>query len=257
MWDADQYLKFSDERGRPFADLLAQVHLAEPRFIADLGCGPGNLTQKLTEHWPSARVVGVDSSPEMLAQTIPLAIRGRLEFVQADLIHWTPAEPLDLIVSNAVLQWVGDHDNLLSRLAGMVAAKGTLAVQMPNHFHTPTQKAVEDTMAEPRWASALEGVGLHRESVLPISSYIHRLHDLGFNVNAWETTHIHVLTGENQILEWLQGSVLRPLLTRIGPEASSDFLKALGSRLQAAYPGRGSITLWPVPRLFFVATRRG
>src|SRR5437762_2149839 len=59
MWDAAEYLRFSEERSRPFADLLTQVRRADARFIADLGCGTGNLTRTLAQRWPSARVVGV------------------------------------------------------------------------------------------------------------------------------------------------------------------------------------------------------
>jgi trans-aconitate 2-methyltransferase len=255
MWDAGEYLKFAEERSRPFADLLAQVQKTEARFIADLGCGTGSLTRTLAERWPSARVIGVDSSPEMLAQAVPLAVPGRLEFVQADLVHWSPGEPVDLLVSNAALQWVSDHDAVLSRLVGMLAPRGILAVQMPNRFQTPTQGAVEETAADPRWASSLQGVGLHRQSVMPIAWYVHRLHDLGFRVNAWETTYIHVWSGANPVLEWLKGTALRPLLERLGQKEGNEFLRALGIRLQAAYPPRGNVTLLPMPRLFFVASR--
>src|SRR5688572_28996804 len=131
MWDAGQYLKYSDERSRPFFDLLARVRKDQPDLIADLGCGPGNLTRTLTERWPAARVVGVDSSPDILEQAKPLSIPGRLHFVQADINSWSPEKPVDLIVSNAVLQWVSDHERLLARFARMLASGGTLAVQMP------------------------------------------------------------------------------------------------------------------------------
>src|ERR1700743_3986799 len=67
MWDAGQYLRFGGERARPFFDLVAQVGAASPRYVADLGCGPGNLTAALARRWPEATVVGVDSSPEMIA----------------------------------------------------------------------------------------------------------------------------------------------------------------------------------------------
>src|SRR5947209_667421 len=113
MWDAGEYLRFAAERARPFADLLAQVPPRQARRIADLGCGTGSLTRTLAERWPAARVVGVDRSPEMLARAVPLARPGRLEFVQADLADWSPGEPVDLLVSNAALQWVAGHDALL------------------------------------------------------------------------------------------------------------------------------------------------
>lgn len=254
IWDAGQYLKYAEERSRPFFDLLARVRLEDVASIADLGCGPGNLTRTLAERWPGARVVGVDNSPEMLGKAWPLAIPGRLEFVQADISAWSPDEPVNLIVSNAALQWLSNHDELLSRLARMLAKGGTLAVQMPYHFQNPAHLAIEETKADPRWSAALEGVGLHQNSVRPLAWYVEQLHDLGFVVDAWQTTYIHVLTGENPVLVWFKGSALRPLLSRLVFHMKDDFLRELGNRLLVAYPSRGSVTLLPFPRLFFVAT---
>lgn len=255
MWDAAQYLKFSDERTRPFDDLLAQVPVERPASVADLGCGPGRLTKSLLHRWPAARVIGVDDSPEMLAKAVPLAVPGRLEFVRSDIAAWSPQEPVDLIVSNAALQWLGDHPALLRKLAGMLAPGGALAVQMPDRFHTPSQTAIEEACAYPRWADRLRGVGLHHRSVLPLTGYVELLHDLGFTVNAWSTAYVHVLGSENAVLNWLMGTALRPLLARLNPEESRDFLADVGRRLSAAYPPRGDITLFTMPRLFFVATR--
>jgi trans-aconitate 2-methyltransferase len=253
-WDAVQYLKFAGERGRPFADLIAQVRSERPARVADLGCGAGNLTHTLAERWPDAQVVGVDSSPEMLAKAHPLAIPGRLGFVESDLASWSPDGPLDLIVSNAALHWVPDHDGLLSRLAGMLAPGGTLAVQMPDRFRTASQAAIDETTADPRWAASLAGVGLSRDSVKLVEWYVRRLRQLGFAVDAWQTTYVHVLTGQDPVLEWLKGTGLRPLLDRLGPLAD-EYLQQLGGRLRAAYPAEDGVTLFPFPRLFFVATR--
>jgi trans-aconitate 2-methyltransferase len=256
MWNARDYLKFSAERSRPFVDLLAQVRKEQARTIADLGCGPGHMTRVLADRWPSAKVVGVDNSPDMLVLAMPLAIPGRLEFFQADMANWRPSEPVDVLVSNAALQWVGDHDGLLVRLTAMLVPDGVLAVQLPSRFGTQMYLAIEETVAGPRWTSRLKGVGLHRESVKPVAWYVDRLHDLGFAVNAWETAYIHVLTGENPVLEWLKGTALRPLLERLGPADKGEFLQELGSRLKAAYPARGDVTLFSMPRLFFVAARQ-
>src|SRR5262245_839113 len=126
MWDAAQYLKFAQERARPFLDLLAQVNCERPASIVDLGCGAGNLTRLLAERWPAARVLGIDTSAEMLAQAQPHTISGRLGFVQADLATWSPPAPVDLLVSNAALQWAPDHERLLTRFAQMLAPGGTL-----------------------------------------------------------------------------------------------------------------------------------
>jgi trans-aconitate 2-methyltransferase len=253
MWDAGQYLKYAEERSRPFADLLARVRAEDAKLIADLGCGPGNLTRTLAERWPAARVVGVDNSSEMLARAQPLTLPGRLDFVQADLASWAAVRPVDLIVSNAAFQWVADHDTLFSRLGGMLAAGGTLAVQMPYHFENPAHLMIEETKADPRWRAALQGVGLHQQSVQPLLWYVELMLGLGCAVDAWQTTYIHVLTGENPVLEWFKGSALRPLLNALQPQAKSDYLYELGRRFRAAYPARGSMTLLPFPRLFLVA----
>jgi len=256
MWDTEQYLKYSEERSRPFADLLARVRIEQPDFIADLGCGPGNLTRTLAERWPGARVVGVDSLREMLERARLLAMAARLDFALADIASWSPEKPVDLIVSNAALQWVGDHDALLPRLAGLLAPGGTLAVQMPYHFEDPAHLAIEETKADPRWSASLQGVGLQQNSVRPLQWYVEHLHDLGFIVDGWQTTYVHVLQGENPVLEWFRGTALRPLLSRLAPAAGEEFLHELGSRYQAAYPARAGVTLLPFTRLFFVATSR-
>ena len=66
MWDPGTYLRFGTERARPFFDSGQPGPGGGPGFVADLGCGPGNLTAVLAARWPAARVLGVDSSPEMI-----------------------------------------------------------------------------------------------------------------------------------------------------------------------------------------------
>ena len=43
-----------------------QVRATDPGYVADLGCGPGNLTAVLARRWPGAEVVGVDNSAAMI-----------------------------------------------------------------------------------------------------------------------------------------------------------------------------------------------
>jgi len=255
MWDADQYLKFADERSRPFFDLLEQVRCQRPATIVDLGCGPGNLTRAAADRWPAARVLGMDNSTNMLAQAKPLAIPSRLEFELADVESWSPPQPVDLILSNAALQWVRHHERLLPRVAAMLAPGGTLAVQLPDFFHMPAHAAIDAVAAEPRWAARVASAGVPRDSVQPLSWYIQRLIELGFKVNAWQTTYYHVLRGENPVLEWFKGSALRPFLQLLDEAAAKEFLSEVGVKLRAEYPAKNSVTLLPFPRLFFVGTR--
>ena len=122
MWNAAQYLKYSDERSRPFVDLLSQVRCQSPRRIVDFGCGVGHLTRTLLERWPDASVIGVDNSPEMLEKASAIAEPGRLEFQRADIAEWCAPEKFDLIVSNAALHWLDDHSTVLTRWSNLLAA---------------------------------------------------------------------------------------------------------------------------------------
>jgi len=191
----------------------------------------------------------------MLEQARPVAIPGRLDFAQADIASWSPEQPVDLLVSNAALQWVPDHDALISRLVKLLSPGGILAVQMPYHFQSPAHLVIEETKADPRWRQALQDVGLHQHSVLPLVWYVERLHGLGFTVEGWQTTYIHILAGENPVLEWFKGSALRPLLKVLEPQAQAEFLSELGHRLKVAFPPKDGVSLLPFSRLFFVATK--
>jgi trans-aconitate 2-methyltransferase len=254
-WDPKQYGLFSGERSRAFFDLLARIQREQVGVAADLGCGPGELTRVLAERWPSARITGVDNSPEMLASAAAKQLPGRLQFVQGDIATWRSAEPLDLIFSNAALHWVPGHETLLPALAGMLAPHGTLAVQMPNNWESASHRIVREVAEGPRWHSLLAGAGLPVGAVKPLAWYVERLRGLGFEVDAWETTYIHILKGDNPVLEWIKGTALRPLLARLDGPAREEFLRELGSRLRAGYPPVGADTLLPFPRIFFVATR--
>lgn len=255
MWDVAQFLKFETERTRPFIDLMAQVTRGNTQRIVDLGCGPGNLTRRLAERWPEARVTGVDNSVEMVRAAADLAMDDRLNFEVADLADWDTAQPIDLLVSNSAWQWVTDHERLLSRCLDMLTPSGTLAVQMPCRFGTSSQTVIDDVSSDPRWVERLRGVGLHRHSVHPLTWYAEWLSQRGFEVNAWETTYLHALAGENAALQWLRGTALRPLLARLDAAEQPAYLDELGKRLLSAYPPCGNVTFFPMPRLFFVAQR--
>jgi trans-aconitate 2-methyltransferase len=257
MWNPDQYQRYADERSRPFFDLLGRVRSANPGAIADLGCGPGNLTVSLLERWPDAHVWGVDSSTKMLESAQSLEQSGRLEFVQADLREWNAPEPLDLLVSNAALQWVPDHQHLIPHLAGLIAPDGWLAVQMPGNFDAPSHTTLADLCSSPRWAAQLGHLNDTPRTWETLPWYTRTLIELGFNVDAWETTYLHVLHGQNPVLEWVKGTALRPVLAVLQPEDQAAFLADYGSRLLEAYPVTLHGTILPFRRVFFVAERVG
>lgn len=256
-WNPTQYLRYESERQRPFLDLLARVSDRPASYVVDLGCGTGALTNVLAERWPGADVVGVDSSPEMLERARSSA-GSRVHFVEQDIADWKPDRPVDLLFSNAALHWLPDHDKLFPRLARWLASEGTLAVQMADRFWfgSPSQKAIDATVADSRWAKDLSGIGLSRDCVLKIERYIELLRDAECEVDAWTTIYHHQLREVNAAFEWLKGSAIGVLLSALDEQRRKEFERDVSERLSVAFPERNGVTIFPMQRMFLVARKR-
>jgi len=257
MWDPDQYQRFGDERSRPFFDLVGRIGAEAPRVVADLGCGPGTLTAALARRWPGAEVRGIDSSPEMIEAALarPAGDRERLSFALGDVRDWQPDGDVDVIVSNAVLQWVPDHLSVLSRWAGFLRPGGWLAFQVPGNFDQPSHRELRALAAAGRWRGLLAGVRLNRQAGEP-AEYADRLARAGFAVDAWETTYLHVLHGDDPVVDWYKGTGLRPVIAALPPGLAGEFLADFRARMSEAYPAAPYGTLFPFRRVFVVAVRR-
>ena len=251
-WDPDRYQAFATERGRPFADLLARVQAAEPADVVDLGCGPGRLTRLLAEIWPTARVRGVDASPEMIAaarRDVP-----EVEFEQDDLREWAArGDDVDLLVSNATLQWLPDHLELLPDLAARVRPGGWLAFQVPGNFDQPSHTLRRELAAEPPYADHTADVAVP-DSHEP-TAYLDVLTRAGLEADVWETTYLHVLQGEDPVFAWVSGTGARPTLQALPDDLRPGFEAEFKARLRAAYPDRGYGVVLPFRRIFAVAHR--
>lgn len=253
-WDPSQYARYADERGRPFADLLGRIDAPAPRRVIDLGCGPGTLTAGLAERWPDAVIEGVDSSAEMIASAAPLTT-GRLSFRLGDVADFAVPRDADVVLSNATLQWVPGHRELLTRWAAELPAGGWLAFQVPGNFDSPSHVLMRTLADSPRWAGRLGGVLRHDDAVAEPGEYADLLLAAGLQVDVWETTYVHVLNGEDPVLEWVRGTGLRPVLAALPDADAAEFSAEYGAELRAAYPAGPSGTLFPFRRIFAVAHR--
>ena len=254
QWDPEQYLKFAGERTQPVLDLVHRIQLEDPRRIADLGCGPGNSTEALRLRWPQAALIGVDSSPEMIAKARQSHPEGK--WLEADAATWRPDAPLDLVFSNAMLHWLPRHDQVCRHLLGLLAPGGALAVQVPAHYNSPLHREILDLSRDPEWSERLEkarGVLTHHAPEF----YYDVLAPLAARLDLWETTYYHVLGEPEGVLEWFRGSGLRPFLEALSsPAERQRFETMLLERYAVTYPRRGNgMVLFPFRRLFFVAYR--
>jgi trans-aconitate 2-methyltransferase len=260
-WDPGQYLRHADHRARPFVDLLARVPAlpGEPARIADLGCGPGNVTALLAERWPTAHITGYDNSPEMLTTARarhegPTAGGGRLDFAAADARTWVPSEPYDLIISNATLQWVPGHTDSFPAWIQSLAPGGTFAFQVPGNFDSPSHQLMRELAHSARWKDRLGQTLRHDDAVRTPAAYLDHLTALGCAADVWETTYLHLLQGEDPVLDWVKGTGLRPVLTELGAD-SEAFVADYRTALREAYPATGHGTVFPFRRIFAVARR--
>lgn len=261
-WDPGQYLKFSNERLRPGFDLLAQVGDLPPGPIWELGCGTGVHARVMAERWPDRAVAALDRSPQMLAEAA--AAPSRVRWVESDIAYWSAPEPAALVFSTATLQWLEGHERLFPHLVRQLAAGGVLAVQMPRNFAEPSHALMRETALEGPWSAILaphvqaqsQGTLLRLDPVRPPAFYYDLLRPLVQAIDLWETEYLHVLQGDDPVLEWVRGSALRPVLEALPAELAAGFEAAYRAKLRHAYPRRpDGRTLLPFRRIFMVATR--
>jgi trans-aconitate 2-methyltransferase len=251
-WDPATYLAFADERGRPFLDLLARVD-ADPATVVDLGCGPGQLSPVLRARWPRAQVLGVDSSAEMIDRARADDADPRTRYERADVATWAPDGAVDVVVSNALFQWVPEPLAVVERLAGHVRPGGTFALQVPGNFDAPSHRLLHETAAREPYAPHTRGLDEARGTEL--GSWHELFAGLGWSVDAWETTYLHVLPGEDPVFDWIRGTGARPVLQALPDDLRAGFEREYKAALREAYPRRPWGTVLPFRRLFCVARR--
>ena len=254
-WSAAQYLIFENERTRPARDLLAAVPAEiDAQRVVDLGCGPGNSTQLLLARFPRAAILGVDSSPDMIA-----AARRRLpqlRFEVADIAQWQDKGPFDVILANAVLHWLPDHELLLPALVSKLRPGGALAIQMPDNLDSPTHRLMRATALNGPWSGALGKAAEARTTLREPVWYYERLLPLCSNVDIWHTTYHHRLAGAHAVVEWFSGSALVPFLEPLAEAQRRAFLADYTAAVARAYaPLPDGSVLLPFPRLFMVGIK--
>jgi trans-aconitate 2-methyltransferase len=262
-WSAKQYVAFEDERTRPVRDLLAALPRMQARSVIDIGCGPGNSTEVLAALFPSAQIGGIDSSANMIE-----AAKRRLpnvRFTVEDIEAWIGRQPraaaacdgrFDVILANAVLQWLPDHAALLPALIERLSEGGALAVQMPDNLDEPAHRLMREVAANGAWALKLNAAASARPALASAGWYYELLLPLCSKVDLWRTTYYHVLPGAAAVVEWFKGSGLRPFLEPLDDAERAAYLSRYTAAVSLAYPpSSDQSVLLPFPRVFMVAVR--
>lgn len=253
-WNSAQYLKFEKQRTRPSLDLAKNIPLTCPNHIIDIGCGPGNSTAILKSVFPDADILGVDNSESMLKKAC--ANHPDLMFrycnVEMDLekIH----ERYDVVFSNACIQWIPNHRDLIRNLLNLLTENGVLAVQIPMSNQEPLFQIIYDVIAQPRWGFA--ATNFRTSATLTPDEYFHILSDFSSDFDLWETAYYHRMPNHQALLEWVKGTRLRPYLNALDKAAAEEFEQEILARAVKAYPVQpnGGI-VFRFNRFFFTATR--
>lgn len=144
----------------------------------------------------------------------------------------------------------------MPRLVGALAPGGVFACQIPLSHQASGYDTLREAAADPRWSARLAAV--QGVQPIPAAEVIYGwLAPLCSEVDIWSTTYLHVLDGEDPIVDWMSGTGLRPYLQAFDDEVERRVFVAEYRRLTAlAFPRRSDgATLLPFPRLFIVARR--
>jgi len=255
-WSASHYTLFERERTRPVRDLLGAVEHGRVGRAVDLGCGPGNSTEVLVARFAGADILGIDSSPDMIA-----AARARLPrcaFEVGDIAAWRPGGSFDVILSNAALHWVPDHASLLPRLAELLSPGGVLAIQLPDNLADRSQLLMQRVAEDGPWAARLAHAPDARTAIGDADHYYALLKPHCAHVDIWRTEYMHALQGAEAVVTWFSSTGLLPYLAPLDADERLTFLEKYRAAVKAAYQTHcdGSVLL-TMPRLFIVATAPG
>lgn len=254
-WNPGAYLTYSSERTQPFIDLLNRTRLPNPARIVDLGCGPGNGMPVLRRLWPGAQILGIDSSANMLQRAREATANDpNIHYQHSDIRHLDLAPRADLMVSNAALQWIPEHRQLLGQFQRNIAPGGVLAIQIPGNFDAPSHRLLAEFAAKEPYREHVDPAAMLQPTA-KVSDYMHDVAATGWTVEGWETDYHHVLQGEDPVYDWIAAAAARPVLQGLPTDLRTRFTTEYKAALREAYPRTSLGTILRFRRRFFIARR--
>ncbi len=249
-WNSGIYLKFDNERTQPAIDLAERITARRVESAVDLGCGPGNSTAVLKSRFPDARVTGIDTSESMIARA--RATYDDIEFAAADVRELRG--DYDVIFSNACLQWVPDHEKLLPFLFDHVKPGGQLAIQIPKNWDSPLYRTLDSVVRQDKWGFDPEKVEYN--AALEEGEYFDIISGLTDDFSIWETIYFHRMKSHRALVEWIQGTKLRPYLNLLDEERGRALMDEIEKIAADLYPvQKNGEIIYTFKRLFLIARK--
>ena len=231
-WNPNLYLRFKKERTQPSIDLVKRIESDSPKRIVDIGCGPGNSTEVLRKRWESSEIIGVDNSREMIEKAKESYPEGR--WLLSDVYDLDPADPYDIVFSNAALQWIPNHERLIPHLLSLVGKGGVLAFQVPNNQDSGIHQNLCETILEPRFREYTGRVS-HILNYRSGPYYYDLLAAKVAELEMWETTYYHILDNHEELLNWYKSTGMRPYLEGLPENLVEDFVASVRDKCRERY----------------------
>ena len=244
-------MQFKSERTQPSIDLVSKISCERPDKIIDIGCGPGNSTQILANRWPESSIIGLDNSASMIEKA--KTDYPDQEWLMADAADYRSETKYDIVFSNAVIQWIPNHEKLLHTLFNLLSEKGILAVQIPQFWDMPLGDIIRKTAAIDRWQPLIRDVS----DIFVMHSYhfyYDRLTEFFPSVEIWQTDYMHILDNHESIMEMMRSTGLRPYQEKLSTsEEKTEFEADVKKGIVQSYPVQkdGKVIL-PFKRLLFI-----
>lgn len=253
-WNAKQYAKFLKERTQPAIDLANRINLSNPSEILDIGCGPGNSTRVLYDKFPKAHITGADNSENMLEQA--KVNNPELDFILFDANTDFPrlGQKFDVVFSNACIQWIPNHKELIPKMMSILKDGGILAVQTPMNYKEPIHIIISELVMSEKWKDKFAKPRIFYN--LTQGEYFDLLSDISSDFSIWETVYCHRMASHNSIMEWYKGTGLRPYLVALNESDAKEFENDVYSEIVKAYPiQKNGEIIFRFPRFFFTAVK--
>jgi len=254
-WNPDLYLKFNRERSQPSIDLVKRIKSDSPSKIIDIGCGPGNSTQILVQRWPDSVITGIDNSPAMIEKAKKDYPNQHWRLLDAEKDEFP--DTYDIVFSNATIQWIPNHTELLKKLSDILTKKGFIAIQIPQFWDMLLGKAIGNIAKDRRWNSVTRGV-TESFTMHNYSFYFDQLSLMFNEIDMWETYYMHIMDSHFSILEMIRSTGLKPYLDKLDSDKDKeDFEAQVLKQIRSDYPQqKNGKVIFPFRRLFFIANNK-
>ena len=116
---------------------IDQSIVEPPAHVLEIGCGIGDLSWRMSRHWPRSRVVGLDVSQRSLELARALFADTRVEFCEGPLVKGRLTGHFDLIVLVDVYEHiaVSDRPALHDAIKTLRSQNGRIVLAFPTPRH--------------------------------------------------------------------------------------------------------------------------